>query len=145
MYSEVLATGTRTKIAGSNEDGYLVFRRGEGANAVYVALNTTDETKKISFKVNSIQTVTGEVPETVETMTDVYGNKTYAVVEDTVEITVPAMNKGGTAILVLSKIAVNILLIFIGYFLFDTKGILYSFPICDLIYYLIYLCNYLML
>ena len=99
MYSEVLATGTRTKIAGSNEDGYLVFRRGEGANAVYVALNTTDETKKISFKVNSIQTVTGEVPETVETMTDVYGNKTYAVVEDTVEITVPAMNKGGTAIL----------------------------------------------
>ena len=44
-----------------------------------------------------------------------------------------------TAILVLSKIAVNILLIFIGYFLFDTKGILYSFPICDLIYYLIYI------
>ena len=44
-----------------------------------------------------------------------------------------------TAILVLSKIAVNILFIFIGYFLFDTKGILYSFPICDLIYYLIYI------
>lgn len=44
-----------------------------------------------------------------------------------------------TAILVLSKIAVNILLIFIGYILFDTKGILYSFPICDLIYYLIYI------
>ena len=44
-----------------------------------------------------------------------------------------------TAILVLSKIAVNILLIFCGYFLFSTKGILYSFPICDLIYYIIYL------
>lgn len=44
-----------------------------------------------------------------------------------------------TAILVLSKIAVNILFIFIGYFLFNTKGILYSFPICDLIYSLIYL------
>ncbi len=44
-----------------------------------------------------------------------------------------------TAILVLSKIAVNILLIFIGYFLFNIKGILYSFPICDLIYYLIYI------
>lgn len=44
-----------------------------------------------------------------------------------------------TAILVLSKIAVNILFIFIGYFLFNTKGILYSFPICDLIYYIIYI------
>ena len=44
-----------------------------------------------------------------------------------------------TAILVLSKIAVNLLLIFIGYILFNTKGILYSFPICDLIYYIIYI------
>ena len=99
MYSEVLATGTRTKVAGSNEDGYLVFKRGEGANAVYVALNTTDKAQKISFKVDGIQTVTGETPELVETMTDVYGNKTYAVVDNTVEITVPAMKNGGTAIL----------------------------------------------
>ena len=44
-----------------------------------------------------------------------------------------------TAILVFSKIAVNILLIFCGYFLFSTKGILYSFPLSDLIYYSIYL------
>ncbi len=44
-----------------------------------------------------------------------------------------------TAILVLSKIAVNVLFIFVGYFLFNTKGILYSFPICDLIYCIIYL------
>ena len=44
-----------------------------------------------------------------------------------------------TAILVLSKITVNILFIFIGYFLFNTKGILYSFPIVDLIYYFIYI------
>lgn len=44
-----------------------------------------------------------------------------------------------TAILVLSKIAVNLILIFIGYSLFNTKGILYSFPICDFIYYIIYI------
>lgn len=44
-----------------------------------------------------------------------------------------------TAILVLSKIAVNIIFILIGYFLFNTKGILYSFPIVDLIYYIIYI------
>ena len=44
-----------------------------------------------------------------------------------------------TAILVLSKIAVNIIFALFGYILFNTKGILYSFPICDLIYYIIYL------
>lgn len=44
-----------------------------------------------------------------------------------------------TAILVLSKIAVNVLFMLIGYFLFSTKGILYSFPIVDLIYYIIYI------
>ena len=44
-----------------------------------------------------------------------------------------------TAILVLSKIAVNILFIFLGYILFITKGILYSFPFCDLIYCIIYI------
>ena len=44
-----------------------------------------------------------------------------------------------TAILVLSKIAVNILFAFLGFILFNTKGLLYSFPICDLIYYIIYI------
>lgn len=42
------------------------------------------------------------------------------------------------ATLVLSKIATNLILIIIGYNLFDTKGLLYSFPICDIIYYIIY-------
>lgn len=43
-----------------------------------------------------------------------------------------------TAILVLSKITVNLIFILIGYSLFNIKGILYSFPICDIIYYIIY-------
>lgn len=44
-----------------------------------------------------------------------------------------------TTILVLSKIVVHIIFIFTFYKLFSFKGILYSFPICDLIYYIIYL------
>lgn len=43
-----------------------------------------------------------------------------------------------TVILVLSKITVNIVLFFLGYVLLSNVGILYSFPICDLIYYTIY-------
>ncbi len=48
-------------------------------------------------------------------------------------------NRKKTTILVLSKIAVNLIFIFIGYSIFSTKGILYSIPICDIIYYIIYL------
>lgn len=43
-----------------------------------------------------------------------------------------------TVILVFSKITVNLIFILIGYTFFNTKGILYSFPICDIIYYIIY-------
>lgn len=51
-----------------------------------------------------------------------------------------------SAILVLSKIAVSIIFIFIAYSIFNVKGILYSLPICDLIFYVIYILyfnNYL--
>lgn len=52
-------------------------------------------------------------------------------------------NEKKSAILFISKIAVNLILIFIGYNFFNTKGILYSLPICDLIYYIIYLLIFL--
>lgn len=51
--------------------------------------------------------------------------------------------KKKSAILFLLKIAVNMILIFIGYNLFNTKGILYSFPICDLIFYILYITIFL--
>lgn len=42
------------------------------------------------------------------------------------------------ATFVCTKIAVTIFLIFILYSLFNTKGILFSFPVCDFIFYIIY-------
>lgn len=47
-------------------------------------------------------------------------------------------NAKKTVILVLSKITAHIFLIFICYILFNTKGILYSFPICDFVFYITY-------
>lgn len=44
-----------------------------------------------------------------------------------------------TTILFLSKIVVNLLFIILGFIVFSTKGALYAFPICDFIYYLIYI------
>ncbi len=47
--------------------------------------------------------------------------------------------KKKSAILVLSKIAVLLVFILIGYNIFNFKGILFAFPISDLIFYLIYI------
>ncbi len=43
-----------------------------------------------------------------------------------------------TVILILSKITVHIFFIILGYSIFNIKGILYSIPICDILYYIIY-------
>lgn len=43
-----------------------------------------------------------------------------------------------SAILILLKIAVTSILIFVGYHIFNTKGIFYAFPATDLIFYIIY-------
>jgi len=43
-----------------------------------------------------------------------------------------------TAIILFSKIAVQCILCFIGYKMFSLTGLLYSFPICNIIYYFIY-------
>lgn len=44
-----------------------------------------------------------------------------------------------TVILLSLKITVNIILCFIGYICFNTKGILYAFPICDILFYAVYI------
>ena len=44
-----------------------------------------------------------------------------------------------SAILFLSKIAVHLILGLISFYLFNMKGILFSIPICDIVYYAIYI------
>ena len=57
------------------------------------------------------------------------------------KILVPSLlknkNAKKTVILVASKITANILFAIIGFFIFNFKGFLYSFPICDFIFYII--------
>lgn len=86
QYSKVFATGTRTKLAGSNDDGYVVFKRSAGDN-VYVALNTTGEAKEVSFDV------------TEENLVDLYSGNVVEVRDGKVTVTVPANADGGTVIL----------------------------------------------
>lgn len=102
MYSEVFATGDRTKLAGGNEDGYLVFKRGTGDNAVYVAINTTEEEKEVTFGLNGI-IVTPETPSAGKLMKDIYSGQEVTVVNDTITIKLPKASEGGTAIIANGK------------------------------------------
>lgn len=78
----------------------------------------------------------------------VYSSKILFITSSlySIKILIPAFlikNNKKTAILIFSKIAVNLIFIFIGYALFNNKGILYSFPICDLAYYIVYIVAFL--
>lgn len=78
----------------------------------------------------------------------VYSSKILFITSSlySIKILIPAFlikNNKKTAILIFSKIAVNLIFIFVGYNLFNNKGILYSIPICDFVYYIIYIVAFL--
>lgn len=87
MYSNVFSTGTRTKIAGSDSNGYLVFKRSAGGENVYVGLNTTDTEKQVTFSVSE------------DGLTNVYSGEDVEVSAKRVTVTIPARSNGGTVIL----------------------------------------------
>ena len=89
-YLDIFAKGNRTKLAGSNADGYLVFERKHKNESVLVGLNLGDA-KGLEL---SVPFAKGEEIE------ETYGGKKYTVGEEgTVVITLPSMEDGGTFIL----------------------------------------------
>lgn len=90
--TDVFAKGNRTKIAGSDEDKYLVFKRSSDSDYAYVALNTTNSAKKVTFTVS----------EKITSMTDLYSGQEVSVSGGKVTVTIPASKDGGTVILAAS-------------------------------------------
>ena len=86
----VFAKGDRTKVAGSDADGYLVFKRSYGSDFAYVGLNTTTEAKQVTIPVGS----------SLANVKDLYSGKTFAVSGGNAIVTIPASGDGGTVILV---------------------------------------------
>lgn len=103
-YSEIFARGTRTKVAGGDEDGYIVFKRssvnGDVTQDIYVALNTTGTDKKVKINLG-----TGKVTSAVS---DVYSGRTVSVANNAMEITIPGIGEGGTAIIPVTTKAVTV-------------------------------------
>lgn len=90
-YSKVYSKGTRTKVAGSDDLGYLAFNKSYGDENVVTVINTTTSvvsaTIPVPFAANS-------------TVKDEYSGKAYTVSEDQkVIIDLPGRDDGGTVIL----------------------------------------------
>lgn len=98
-YSKVFAKGTRTKTAGGDGDGYLVFDRAYEGEHVLVGLNTTAEAKTATF----------DVPYAAgQTVTDRYSGSAYTVdANRQVTVTLPSRDEGGTVVLTGSASAPN--------------------------------------
>ncbi|MFX3635347.1 MAG: alpha-amylase family glycosyl hydrolase, partial [Candidatus Pristimantibacillus sp.] len=89
--SKVFSKGTRTKIAGSDADGYLVFSRAYNGEQLTVGINTSEEAKTIEFQVpysaNSV-------------LKDLYSDTNLTVNSSgKVTVTLPSSLDGGTFVL----------------------------------------------
>lgn len=90
-YTDVFARGSRTVVAGSDEECYDVVSRSYGGTTLYVGMNIKDTVKEVKVPV-SLAAGT-EVK-------DLYSGATYTVGSDkTVTVTIPAAKDGGTVIL----------------------------------------------
>ncbi|RJE86228.1 pullulanase [Paenibacillus sp. 1011MAR3C5] len=90
-YSKLYAKGDRTKLAGSDELGYLAFNKKYGHDNIVTAINTAEEAVAVTLPVPF-------VPGTKAV--DEYSGETYIVSANrTVAIGLPGRADGGTAIL----------------------------------------------
>ena len=90
-YTDVFARGSRTVVAGSDEECYDVVSRSYGGTTLYVGMNIKDTAKEVKVPV-SLAAGT-EVK-------DLYSGATYTVGSDkTVTVSIPAAKDGGTVIL----------------------------------------------
>lgn len=87
-YSEILAKGDRTKVAGGSKEGYLVFEKSYQGKNVYVGINLTDT-----------PVVVDKLAVTGKGYKDAYADSKVTEADGTVSFTIPALKAGGTIIL----------------------------------------------
>jgi pullulanase len=90
-YSKVFAKGTHSKLAGSDEDKYLIFARAYNGTTAIVGLNTDNAAAKATF---TAPFAAGTV------LVDEYRGGQYTVSKNgQVTVTIPGKDQGGTVIL----------------------------------------------
>lgn len=90
-HSKAFSKGTRAKLGGSDESGYVIFSRTHGNEKVIVGLNTKAEAKAVEFTVPYAAgtILTEEYSQTKHTVAD--GGK--------VTVSIPGKDQGGTIVL----------------------------------------------
>lgn len=92
-YSKLFAKGNRETIAGSNDEGYLVFSRSYQDEQVVIALNIFDQEKEVTI----------ELPfSTSSQVIDRYSGKSYTIPSDRkLTLTLPPRSLGGTVVIIM--------------------------------------------
>lgn len=91
-HSLVFSKGNRETVAGSNEEGYIVFSRGYKKQELFIGLNILDEPTVFSMVAPA------------KKMTDLYSGTQYQAESDgTITVTLPPKSEGGTVILSISE------------------------------------------
>ncbi|MGP6140106.1 alpha-amylase family glycosyl hydrolase [Jeotgalibaca sp. A127] len=91
-HSLVFSKGNRETVAGSNEEGYIVFSRGYKKEELFIGLNILDEPTVFSMVAPA------------KKMTDLYSGTQYQAESDgTITVTLPPKSEGGTVILSISE------------------------------------------
>ncbi|GAK02392.1 type II secretory pathway, pullulanase PulA and related glycosidase [Geomicrobium sp. JCM 19037] len=86
----MFASGERKTVAGSNEEGHIVFERSIDEDAVYVGLNVSEEERLLTLQVDSADAV----------VVDAYQGETYEASEEgIITLSIPSMSDGGTVLL----------------------------------------------
>lgn len=105
-YSKTFAKGTRSKVAGNDQDGYLVFKRsydnGETNQDIFVGINRTEKEQKVAINLSTGMVVSPETPAasaSSSSYVDVYSGETVAVNNNVIVMTIPAFSEGGTSII----------------------------------------------
>lgn len=89
--TKVFAKGSRKTVAGSNTDGFLVVEREYNGKKALVGFNLNDTEKEVTINVGTING---------KTVTDQYNSLAYTVdSKNSITFTIPAVQDGGTAIL----------------------------------------------
>lgn len=99
LYSDVMSRGSRSNVLGGDGFGYEVVLREYNGETVYLAFNTTDNAKKVTIDLSKYSQTDAEQ----KSMKDLYSGETLSVTGGKVEITIPAMDNGGTAIIAKGK------------------------------------------
>lgn len=115
-HSLLFAKGNRETIAVSNAHKYSVVERNYGDTKAIIALNTSEEPQTVKVRLNS--------EDTAIELIDVYNNKDVASKDGVLEIEIPAMSDGGTAILIAENDSVEVVVPVAGVTLDKTEATL---------------------